>query len=56
MGDYDDEDNSDQYMAESIKEAENEVKKAHGHEPDLSGKIKQLYAESNPTKSEELNE
>jgi hypothetical protein len=40
IGDYDDEDNSDQYMAESIKEAEAEVKAAHGHEPDLSSKIK----------------
>lgn len=51
MGDYDDEDNSDQYMAESMKEAEAEVKAAHGHEPDLSSKIKKLYAESNPTKA-----
>lgn len=50
MGDYDDEDNSDQYMAESLKEAEKEVKEAHGHEPDLSSKIAKLYAESNPTK------
>jgi hypothetical protein len=51
IGDYDDEDNSDQYMAESIKEAENEVKAANGHEPDLSSKIKKLYAESNPSNS-----
>ena len=51
MGDYDDEDNSDQYMAESLKEAENEVKEAHGHEPDLSSKIAKLYAESNQTDS-----
>lgn len=51
MGDYDDEDNSEQYMAESIREATAEVKAAHGHEPDLSSKIKKLYEESNPTKA-----
>ena len=55
MGDYDDEDNSDQYMAESLKEAQDEVKEAHGHMPDLSSKIKKLYAESNPTKPSEDN-
>jgi hypothetical protein len=55
MGDYDDEDNSDQYMAESLKEAQDEVKEAHGQMPDLSSKIKKLYAESNPTKPSEDN-
>ena len=50
MGDYDDEDNSDQYMAESMKEAEAEVKANKGKMPDLSSKISKLYAESNPTK------
>ena len=51
MGDYDDEDNSDQYMAESLKEAEAEVKDNKGRMPDLSSKISKLYAESNPTKA-----
>ena len=51
MSDYDDEDNSDQYMAESLKEAEKEVAAANGHEPDLGGEIKRLTEESMPTKA-----
>jgi len=42
---WEDEDSS-KYMAESIKEAEEDVKRAHGRNPDYLGEIKKEEAES----------
>lgn len=47
-----DDDNSDEFMAESLKEAEEEVNKNKGEQTSLSQQIKQLEEESTPKTDE----